>query len=147
MPSLATYGVTGALRQLRRLTGEELFAVWANGDKRSRWGSLSARAQHKWEELATWVSEHAITEIDVTEKVAQRLGRMSDKPRPLSRSYPHENLTDEDLANEAEAFLKKVAEEVEEVEDEPREDVDNSLSASIDALAPVIAAVLKKLLT
>lgn len=155
----ATFGVTGALRTLRKLTGEELHGIWTQGDNRSRWGSLSAHNQHRWDDLAEWVGEHAITEIDVTDQVGDAADRMRVRsPDGIHRSYPHDgNLTDDDIAKEAESFLRNLGSDNSkagrgvipslETVREPLTKPEADLDTAINTLATVLAGALKKFLS
>jgi hypothetical protein len=98
-----------ALRQLRGLSGEQAYELWLDGGP-SRWGSLSARNQARWETFARYLENHAITSINVTEKIIALLGgrahpfdvaQVDDTAHRMGeRSY-----TDAQIAEAAELFL------------------------------------------
>lgn len=96
-----------ALRQLRGLSGEQAYELWLDGGP-SRWGSLSARNQARWETFARYLENHAITSINVTEKIIALLG---GRTHPFDTSEAPEvnrgerQYTDAQIAEAAELFL------------------------------------------
>lgn len=148
-----------ALRTLQRLTGTELYSQW-RGSSRG-FTSLSAASQAKWDHLAEWVTEHAIMFIDVTKQVEARgggTGSYDPKPTPIDpKAAMGMRISDEDIAAQAELFLKgAVAIQEAERDDQAAASVpdeieaenpeENPVVAAIDALAVIWSAALKKLL-
>jgi hypothetical protein len=115
--SVGSIGMPSALRQLRGLSGQQVYELWLDGGP-SRWGSLSARNQARWESFALFLHNHAVIHIDpgpILEKAFGRRGLPIGGQNPLNADEELNDeelirqgarrLSDEDIAQAAEQFL------------------------------------------
>jgi hypothetical protein len=106
--SVGSIAAPSALRQLRGLSGQQAYELWLDGAA-SRWGSLSAPNQQRWEDFARYLEEHAVTSINVTEQIVRLLqGRVhpfdtSEAPEVIPGT---KRITDEQLVDAADLFLR-----------------------------------------
>jgi hypothetical protein len=142
------------------LTGHQVYKLY-RGELTDRWSELSGTDTIRWHDLARWINERATAQIDVTEKVAEKMtgqSKLDDFDTAVTSELKNPlvgaNIHDDDIAAAALRFYKEYGPKpkppVEEPSVKPSTGVTEepkvpsiSLVEVIDAAAMLLKAVLK----